>query len=117
MSNMMKVKDETKEKLEIIKTTYKVGSLSDAVEAILYDNAKLTQQIEKMKQEKEQLSKQLDSDFIKAGTDRKEQLKAIAIDYSLIDQSEVIDLLLDVYYSTPTIDRTIFDKWMLKKNA
>lgn len=108
---------QTKERLDNMTARFNAKSMSLGVDRLLDDYTDKLKKLDDMQTELNAQNNAIKTEYAFIGEERKAILDRIAEDYSLQSDAEVIDMLLDVYHSSPSIDRHVFDKWMLKRGA
>jgi len=108
---------ETKERVTNLTAKYNRKNLSDGLDCLLDDYQAALRKIDNLQIEYTDYRNMIEANTVHVGEDSKTALLQLAKDFSLQKESDVIDMLLDVYYSSKSIDRTVFDKWMLRRTV
>lgn len=108
----IQVRTEVKEQLEILKGNMRCSSLQDVISKLI-DNDVAAKEFERQVwQEKMDAAAQQKAECIMLGADRKARVVELRELLGLESDAITIDFLLDVFYMSDKIDRSIFMTWM-----
>lgn len=107
----------TKERLENVVAKYRKKNLNDGIDSLMDDYQLSLKRIDELQQANREQLLEIKNSYVHVDVERKEILLNLKYDFNLQSEAHVIDMLLDVYYSSSSIDRAVFDKWMLRRSV
>lgn len=98
---------ELKEQLEILKGKMRCSSLPEVISKLCIEKVEAEKFEREVRQERLEEAKRRKSEDIMLGEERKSQVTELKDQLGLSSDAFVIDFLLDVFYTTDKIDRSV----------
>lgn len=116
MRKPIQISIETKERLENINSVLGSKKLSDTIDIILNRDEELQKQISVLNAEMETFKNHVKENYIELDKETRTILNSISEELHL-PLNDTVAFLQDVYMTTKTIDKHVFDKWMYKRSS
>lgn len=116
MRKPIQVSIETKQRLENINSVLGSKKLSDTIDIILDRDEDFQKQITDLNSEMEAFKNHVKENYIELDNEARIILNSISEELHL-SLNDTVAFLQDVYMTTKTIDKHVFDKWMYKRSS
>lgn len=111
----IQVPTDLKEQLEILKGNMRCSSLPDVISKLIANDVAAKDFERQVRQERMDAAVQQKAECILLGEERKSRVTELKDLLGLESEAIAVDFLLDVFYMSDKIDRSIFMSWMAKE--